>query len=188
MTAHTHAGTHAYTYTRAHTQPLYRPLLLHYPEGALSASLFAKTCSEGCIQDPFPYSQGFRGNEAGQDWVHGPGNTSVESAARAASPAFSTSRIGANSRQNAALGGTLSFWPQSLLTQPSTGCLEEADFHVRTQSVLPARHGPCSKAGKTLQNPRKAPHAHLHLAGASGWVGSGRDPRLNLSCYSACEY
>lgn len=184
---HTHRHTRVHL-TRAHAQPTHRPLLLHYPEGALSAPLFAKTCSEGCIQDPFPYSQGFRGKDVGQHWVRGTGHAYVERATHAPSPVFSTSWTGVSSRHYTALGGALSLLPQSSLTPLSAGCLREADFHVRTQSELPARHGPCSKAGKTLQNPRRAPLAHLHLAGASGWVGSGRDPHLNLSCYSACEY
>lgn len=105
MTAHTPAGTRAYTYT--YTQPLYRPLLLHYPDRALSATLFAKTCSESCIQDLFPYSQGFHGEEVGGDWVHGTGNTCVECTAHAPSPEFSTSWRGVNSWQNTALGGAL---------------------------------------------------------------------------------
>lgn len=66
------------------------------------------------------------------------------------------------------------------------GGREEARFPVRTPSALPARHGPCSKGGKTLQSPRRAPRARPHRAAASAWGGSGRDPHPSWSCCSAC--
>lgn len=66
LTAHTHTQAHTYTYTRTHSlcTGLYSCII---QEGALSATLFVKTCSEGCIQDPFPCSLGFQGKEVGQD-------------------------------------------------------------------------------------------------------------------------
>lgn len=187
MTAHTHAGTHTYTHTRAHSLPagLYSCVI---PRSPLSASLFAIPCSKGCLQDPFPYKQGFKENQDGQDWVHGPSNSCVECTAHALQP-----RVQHILESSQLLAGHSLRWHALILasvfahTDEHAGWLEEVEFHVRTQSVLPAHHGPCSKGGKTLQNPRRAPHAHLHPAGESGWVGSGKDPRLNSSCCSACE-
>lgn len=189
--AHTHAGTHTYTYTpmRTHTQPLYRPLLLHYPEGApLCNFICKKPAARVAFKTPSPIHRASKGRRLVRIRCMALATHAQSMRLMLPSPVFSTSQIGVNSWQNTALSGALSFPPQSLLTQPSAGCLQEAHFQVRTQSAHPARHGPCSKAGKTLRNPRRAPHAHLHLAGASGWVGSGRDPRLNSSCYSVCEY
>lgn len=62
MTAHTHTRRHTrvHLHTRTHAAFVGAPLL-HDPQGALSAPIFAKTCGEGCIQDPFPYSQVFPG-------------------------------------------------------------------------------------------------------------------------------
>lgn len=170
---------HTYTHTR--TQPLYRPLLLHYPEEALSASLFA-------FKTPSPIHRAPEGTRLVRTGCLAQATRVWRALHMLPSPVFSTSWIGVNSQQNTALSGVLPVLPQSLFTQLSAGWLQEADFHLRTQSVLPAHHGPCSKAGKTLQNPHRAPHAHLRLAGGSGWAGNGRDPRLNLSCYSVCEY
>lgn len=191
MTAHTHAGTHAYTYTpaRAHTHSLctgpYSCIIRREPPLQL---YLQKPAARVAFKTPSLIHRASKGRRLVRIGCMAPATRAQSALLTLPSPVFSTSWIGVNSWQNTALGGALSFSPQSLLTQPSAGCPEEAHFQVRTQSARPARHGPCSKAGKTLQNPRRAPRAHLHLAGASGWVGSGRDPRLNLSCYSACEY
>lgn len=184
---HTRAGTHTYTYTHAHATFVQAPALA-LSQGSPLCMFICKNLQRGLRSRPLPLFTGLL-RERGWSGLGAWHRQHVSSTLHTIpSPVFSTSWIGVNSGQNTALSGALSFLPQSLLTQPSAGCLEEADFHVRTQSVLPARHGPCSKACKTLQNPHKAPHVHLHLAGVSGWVGSGRDPHLNLSCYSACEY
>ena len=188
MTVHTHRHTHVHLHTRAHTHSLGTGPYSRITQREPSLHLYLqKPAARVAFKTPSPIhrvSEGMRSVRIGA-W-HRLHVCSVLHTLP--SPVFSTSWIGVISQQNTAPSGALSFLPQSLPTQLSAGCLEEADSHVRTQSMLPAHHGPCSKAGKTLQNPHKAPHAHLHLAGASGWVGSGRDPRLNLSCYSAYEY
>lgn len=110
-----------YTYTRTRAAFVWAQLL-HDRQGTFSALLFAKTCSEGCIQDPFPYSQGF----PGLDRI---GNMAQATCVVDNLPysVCSTSWRGVSSGQNAALNGTLSLLPQSLLTQTSTRCLQEAD-------------------------------------------------------------
>lgn len=77
-----HTPVHLHTRTRSLRTGPYSCII---QKGALSATLFIKkTCSEGCIQDPISYSQGFQGTEVGRDKVQGAGKTCVESAAHAA--------------------------------------------------------------------------------------------------------
>lgn len=49
-----------------------------------------------------------------------------------------------------------------------------------------AHRGPCSKGGKTQQNPRRARHGHPRQVGVRGPGGSGRGRRRSWSCCSGC--
>lgn len=160
---------------------------MHYPEGSPLCNFICRNLQRGLHSRPLPLFTGLprgRGRPGQGAWhrQHVCGERSTRSPAQRSAHPGQELTLGRTQLSAAALSSL----PQSLLTQPSAGWSEEAHFHVRTPSALPARHGPCSKAGKTLQSPRRALRAHLHRAGASGWVGSGRDPHPNLSCCSAC--